>query len=203
MLHLVTLALVHNLVAAPIAKAKVAIAYPWAFSGGHAAAQSTCKSTVEEIAKKAGYAVLSSHGASVTWLRLGLPAVTAGHRPSGAQLEAFGKKVGARYVLFGDASWHTRSIWVGAGPKTISTAKVDAYVFDVSSGKTIFSKRKVEGRSDERESDLKLVADILLTPLVSAVSGGPATPREQRAVQIALSRAYHAYVVKSANVQSR
>jgi len=44
------------------------------------------------------------------------------------------------------------------------------------------------------ENVYKIAADILISPLVTVVSGGPATPREQRAVQIALGRAYHSWV---------
>jgi hypothetical protein len=80
------------------------------------------------------------------------------------------------------------------GPKTISTATVNAYVFDVASNKIVYRKQGVTGRSDERESIYKVAADVLVTPLVSAVSGGPATPREQRAVQIALGTAYRPWV---------
>ena len=124
-----------------------------------------------------------------------------GHMPSKSTLEAFGKANHASVVLYGAASWHTRSIWVDTGPKTISTATVDAYVFDVASDKVVYRSKRVQGRSDEKENAYKIVADILITPLVTVVSGGPATPREQRAVQIALSRAYHVWV-KSSNYKS-
>jgi hypothetical protein len=91
-------------------------------------------------------------------------------------------------------AWHTRSIWVNAGPKTISTATVSVYVFDVASGKVVYKKTGVAGRSDERSQVLKLALDVLVSPLVTVVSGGPATPQEQRAVQIALGAAYHDWV---------
>jgi len=94
-------------------------------------------------------------------------------------------------VLCGSVSWHTRSIWVKLGPKTISTATVNVYVVDVFTGTNVYEKHDVEGRSDEKDGALKIAGDILLTPLVSAVSGGPAAPREERALQIAMSRALY------------
>ena len=114
--------------------------------------------------------------------------------PTRATLEAFGKAVHADKVYYGSVSWHTRSIWVDLGPKTISTATVNAYVFDVNANKVVYKSEGIEGRSDEKENGYKIAADILISPLVTVVSGGPATPHEQRAVQIALGRAYHSWV---------
>ena len=110
--------------------------------------------------------------------------------PTNAQLRQYGKKLGASYVVFGSIDWHTRSIWVGSGPKTISTATVDASVLDVATGKVSYSKSGVAGRSDETEDNIKLLAAVLITPFVTVVSGGPKTPQEQRAVQIALARTF-------------
>jgi hypothetical protein len=123
-----------------------------------------------------------------------LPQPSFGHMPSKASLEAFGMALHVKEVIYGSVSWHTRSIWVDLGPKTISTATVNAYVFDVDSDRVVFKVKGVQGRSDEKENGYKIAADILISPLVTAVSGGPATPREQRAVQIALGRAYHKWV---------
>jgi hypothetical protein len=178
---------------------RAAIAFPWSYSMGTGTSRRTAADSVDELEQKAGYSAMSAKNAGRTWSQMGMPMVSAHKRPSAKQLEAFGKKVGADVVFYGSVGWHTRSIWVGAGPKTISTATASVYVFDVHKDRVVYSKRGVTGRSDERDSDLKLVADVLLTPLVSGVSGGPATPREQRAAQIALSRAYHAWVVRTSH----
>lgn len=168
-----------------------AAAYPWAFAKGTDTARSTAYDVAEGIAQKAGYASIPQHVAEQAWESLQLPDAKVGKMPSVSSLRKFGKKVHAAVVLYGSASWHTRSIWVGAGPKTISTVTVNVYVYDVKADKVSFSKTKVEGRSDERENGYKVAAAVLISPVVSAVSGGPATPREQRAVQIALARAYY------------
>ena len=44
---------------------------------------------------------------------------------------------------------------------------------------------------------VKAGADVLLTPLVTVVSGGPKTPHEQRAVQIAVAKALKDWVKPS------
>lgn len=172
----------------------VVVAYPWAFQEGERTARETVLTTVGEIGQKAGFEVISSNDASIAWESKNYPAIRYRHMPTKATLTAFARSIHASKVLYGSVSWHTRSIWVTMGPKTISTATVNAYVFDVASNKIVYRKQGVTGRSDERESIYKVAADVLVTPLVSAVSGGPATPREQRAVQIALGTAYRPWV---------
>ena len=176
----------------------MAVAYPWVFKKGHDTSKTMAVTSAEEIARKAGFASVPGDVAQKAWTSNKLPAPSYGKLPTPATLKAFGKALHASKVLYGSVAWHTRSIWVNAGPKTISTATVNVYVFDVASGKVVFNKNGVTGRSDEKSNGYKIAADVLFTPLVTAVSGGPATPQEQRAVQIALGLAYHTWV-KAAN----
>jgi hypothetical protein len=173
----------------PAAKKSVAT-YPWVLDKGTPTARQTAMKSLAEIAKKMGYAVLDQARAEAEYKSMGIPMLKPVGGPTLAQLAQFGKKVGANYVVFGSIGWHTRSVWVGAGPKTISTATVDASVLDVGTGKVVYAKQDVTARSDEKENAAKVAGALLLTPLVTAVSGGPQTPREQRAVQIALARAF-------------
>lgn len=163
--------------------------YPWVFVEGTDTSRKTATDTVHEIAMAKGYALLPADVSAATWKRLRLGTPSPKDRPNPGDLAKFARAMKADEVLFGMVSWHTRSIWVGAGPKTISTATVDAMVFDAKTGKIAYRKEDVRGRSDEKESSLKVVGAVLVTPLITAASGGPATPREQRAVQIALARA--------------
>jgi hypothetical protein len=172
----------------------VAVAYPWAFEKGNKTSRTMAVTTAEEILRKAGYSSIPGDVARSAWVSNKLPEPSYGRLPSRASLKAFGSYLHASKVIYGSISWHTRSIWVNAGPKTISTATADVYVYDVQSGKVVYTKKNVEGRSDEKSNGYKIAADILVTPLVTAVSGGPATPQEQRAVQIALGLAYHSWV---------
>lgn len=175
----------------------MAVAYPWVFKAGTDTARTMAVSVAEEILRNAGYASIPGDIAGESWASRNYPEATFGHLPTSANLRAFGKSLKASKVLYGSVSWHTRSIWVNAGPKTISTATVNVYVLDVASGRVVYKKTGIRGRSDERSQILKLALDVLLSPLVTAVSGGPATPQEQRAVQIALGVAYHDWVTKA------
>lgn len=175
---------------APKPAAKTVAIYPWVFDDGTSTSRSTAMSTLAEIVKHNGYTAISATKCASAYKSLKLPMPKAVGGPSIAQLVKFGKKVGANYVMFGAIDWHTRSIWVGSGPKTISTATVDASVLNVTTGKVSFHQSGISGRSDEKEDDVKLIAAVLITPIITAVSGGPKTPQEQRAVQIALARTF-------------
>ena len=171
-----------------------AAAYPWVFNEGTDTSQKTAVTSAEEILQKANYASIPGDAAKNAWASAGLSMPSYGNLPSKSTLKKYGRAAHVKVVLYGSVSWHTRSIWVNAGPKTISTATVNAYVFDVASGKVVYKKTGVEGRSDEKENAWKVAADVLITPLVTVVSGGPKTPQEQRAVQIGLGRALHDWV---------
>jgi hypothetical protein len=172
----------------------MAVALPWVFKNGKETSRLTAVTTAEEIMRKAGFASIPGDKANAAWTSNDLQAPSFGHLPSASTLKAYGTALHADKVIYGSVAWHTRSIWVNAGPKTISTATVDAYVFDVASGKNVYKQIGITGRSDEKSNGYKLAADIIFTPLVTAVSGGPATPQEQRAVQIAMGLAYYSWV---------
>lgn len=172
----------------------IAVSYPWTFTKGTGTARTTAAEASMEIGQRADYAMIPMDVAAAAWKSGNFRTPTRGNLPSRTTLQAFGKKLKAKRVMYGEIAWHTRSIWVNAGPKTISTATVNVYVLDVNSGRVVFKRTNVKGRSDERTSGYKVAAAILFTPLVTAVSGGPATPREQRAVQIALGNAYSNWV---------
>lgn len=180
----------------PLKVERTAAAYPWSFRRGTDTARETAMTTIEEIIHKAGFSAIPRDTALSTWSdHYAEP--TYGRAPSRKTLLAYGRALKVDRVLYGSISWHTRSIWVNAGPKTISTATLTAYVLDIASGQVVYSRGGVVGRSDERASNLKIAAAVLFTPIVTAVSGGPATPREEKAVQIALALAYRSWVEKA------
>ncbi len=177
----------------------LAVIYPIAMENGTETAKKTAFDTVGEIAAKNGYSVASKDVAQKAWAELNTKEPSAFRVPSEESLRDFAGKMGADIVIYGRIKWHTRSVWVGLGPKTLSTATTDMYVYDVSQGKTVYKRLDATGRSDEKENMYKIAADILVTPIVTAVSGGPGTPREQRAVQIALARALHDWIIPPAH----
>lgn len=172
----------------------VAVCYPWSYAKGTETAQATAQATVEHLARREGYSSVPLDVAKKAWDDLRLPDPSSGRIPSTANLRALARRTNAGTVLYGSVKWHTRSIWVDLGPKTVSTATANVHVFDARTGKVTYKKTGVEGRSDERADTLKTIGAILITPLVTAVSGGPMTPQQERAAQIALTRAYQAWL---------
>lgn len=167
-----------------------AVVYPWAFEKGTDTAKRSVFRTVAEIAKKANYTLVPHDVAHSNWTVADYRKPTIDNLISAATLKTFGDSLHTNIVIYGSTKFHTRSIWVNAGPKTISTATVSVYVIDVATGVTLYNRTNVEGRSDEKSNILKIACAILITPLVGAVSGGPAAPQEERAAQIALIKAF-------------
>jgi hypothetical protein len=165
------------------------VAYPWAFTNGTETARKSVSRIVGEISKKAMYEVVPNDVAFSEWSRADYRLPTSSESAKKPTLQAFGTTVHATFVIYGSVAWHTRSIWVNVGPKTVSTATVSLTIMDVATGNTVYEKLGIAGRSDEKSNALKVAGDLLITPLVSAVSGGPASPQEERAAQIAISKA--------------
>jgi len=109
--------------------------------------------------------------------------------PKSAELLKLGQKLDVDWVIAGRAKWHTRSLWVGMGPKTKSDCTVDMLIVDVRKQVVALDAKAVKMDSTAKENTLKAVGAIVLTPLFTVVSGGPKTPHEQRAVQLAIAKA--------------
>jgi hypothetical protein len=169
---------------------------PFEFENGNRTSRTMVFDTIRHILEHHGFNVVAQDMSDRSYQGMNPPIAFRRGRPEPGDLLRFANSVGAHLVVCGRAKWDTRSIWVGTGPKTISTATVDVFVYNVRTGSLVLETRGIEGRSDERESALKDVADVLITPLVTVVSGGPATPREQRAVQIALGRAIRPWAIR-------
>jgi len=166
---------------------------PWTFVEGNKTSRETAIETIRKIAEHKGFTVLPQELIERKLESLEPAVAYRKGKPVLDDLARFARVSHASRLIYGRINWHTRSIWVGTGPKTISTATVDAYIFDARSGEVVYEKG-VEGRSDEKEASLKVIADVLVTPVVTVVSGGPATPREQRAAQIAIGKALEPWV---------
>lgn len=172
------------------------VVYPIVYSrdSGGETSRKTGVRSMEEVLQKAGYTLISSTVAANTWRRLGIALPSTDKPASLSDIVRFGKAIKARYVVTPVFDFHSRSIWVDLGPKTVSTATVDVVITDVEQNKTIYTREDVSARSDEKFDAVKAGADVLLTPLVTIVSGGPKTPHEQRAVQIAVAKALRDWV---------
>ncbi len=161
---------------------------------GTATSKSKAKEAMIEIFKKGGFRVLDDSAAAKGWRSKGYRTPTSARPPTAAQLASFGRTAGVKYVSTANVAFHTRSIWVNLGPKTISNSLIAITIVESSTGKVVY-EGDGEGRSDEKTESLKVAGALLISPLVTAVSGGPKTPQEVRAAQIAASRALEKFVV--------
>jgi hypothetical protein len=172
------------------------VVYPVVFSrnSGTETSRKTGVEAVKQVVQKAGYTLISSTVAANTWRRLGFPMPMTDRPASLSDLVRFGKAIKAQYVISPVFDFNSRSIWVDLGPKTVSTVTLDILITGVAQNQTVYNRDDVTGRSDEK-FDLALAgADLLATPLFTIVSGGPKTPHEQRAAQIAVVKALRDWV---------
>lgn len=192
-LALVVLSTSSALAQAP-SRGSVAV-FPVVFDdSGTTTSRAKAKEAMAEIFRKGGFKVLDDAAASKAWRSRGFRVPTSLRPPTTAQLASFGRTAGVKYVSTAIVTFHTRSIWVNLGPKTISNSTVAVTIVESSTGKVVY-ERDGEGRSDEKTDNLKVVGALLISPLVTAVSGGPKTPQETRAAQIASTRALQNFVV--------
>jgi hypothetical protein len=197
------LAIAAVLVSLPSALAAVtsrgtAAVWPVVFSdhSGTTTARATAVQAVREALQKGGFTLIAQTVASGSWKHLNLREPTTDRASALADIEKFGRAIHARYIVQPMFRFHTRSIWVDVGPRTISTAYVTVRITDTTTGKVVYHKVNVQGRSDAKTSILKYAGAVLITPLVTVVSGGPKTPEEQRAVQVAVAYAMHDWVAQ-------
>lgn len=171
------------------------VVYPVVYDkSGTDTSRAKAKEAMNEIFTKGGFKVLAESGAASAWRAKKFSTPTITRPPSKDNLVSLGKAVGAKYVCSASVTFHTRSIWVNLGPKTVSTCHVTLTIVDSQTGK-IVHEADAEGRSDEKSDNLKIAGAILISPLVTAVSGGPKTPQESRAAQIATARALEKFII--------
>lgn len=169
--------------------------YPVTFDKtGTNTSRAKAEASLNEVLKKGGFKLVEKATADKAWTAKGYRTPTSTRPPTTEQLVGLGKSLGSKFVCATQVTFHTRSIWVNLGPKTISTCHMTVTIIDTTTGKIAF-ENEVDGRSDEKTDGLKVAGALLLTPLVTAVSGGPKTPQESRAAQIAAAKALEKFVV--------
>lgn len=169
--------------------------YPVLFdSSGTPTSRQKTEDALYEVFKKGGFKVVSENTSAAAWKKQGLKTPTYTRPPSVPQLAKFGESAGARYVVMAQINYRTRSIWVNLGPKTISSCDVSITIIDTEK-KAIAYEADASARSDEKSDPLKVAGTLLISPLVTAVSGGPKTPQESRAGQIAVAKALEKFIV--------
>lgn len=186
-------------VAQPAPRGSVVV-FPVIFDkSGTDTSRAKAETALNEVFRKGGFRVVDSRKAADAWRARGMRVPTSARPPQTADLVRVGRAIGVQYVATSHVTFHTRSIWVNLGPKTISTCHMATTIIDVKTGKIVHDV-EVDGRSDEKTDKLKVVGALLVSPLVTAVSGGPKTPQETRAAQIAAARSLEKFVTVGAPV---
>lgn len=116
--------------------------------------------------------------------------------PTPRQLLHLGKALDVDYVMAGRATWHTRSIWIGLGPKTKSDCTVDALIIDVKQKEIALNARGIHMDDTAHEDTLKALGTVFVSSLFTVVSGGPKTPHEERAGELAVTKALEPWIVQ-------
>jgi hypothetical protein len=171
---------------------------PIVFRGGTVTAMRTARDTIDRFFDHAGYDEISVRRIRQSfrpYVELvgpeqdGLPRL-----PSDGEMRRVGQSLGATLVCAAEISWHTRSVWVSLGPKTKSTCTINLKMIDMAHGDQVLSEHDVTADDTAEESGFATAAGIITGGLVTVVSGGPETPHQQRAVQIALSKAFEPWL---------
>ena len=178
---------------------------PWIYENGTPGAQIAAKEflntalTVSPFFRADSFQIIPEERVIQTWTK------DMGHAldserteiPTPKELLKLGQKLGVDWVITGHALWHTRSLWIGLGPKTKSDCTVDMVIVDVKNKELSLDARKVKMGSTPTDPPLKAATAVLLglvggggvAALPLLVSGGPKTPREQSAVRLAIAHA--------------
>ncbi|HLI49204.1 MAG TPA: hypothetical protein VKV18_11015 [Chthonomonas sp.] len=111
---------------------KIAV-LPWTFQWGTKTSRETAQSFLHKLLNKMGIEEISEARTTAAWLQANSEEYDPkfDFMPSPASMLRVGMALGADWVMAPMASWHSRSIWVGLGPKTKSTCTVSFRIVDV------------------------------------------------------------------------
>ena len=185
---------------------------PWTLSKGTKTAEKTAKETVVALFTGAGKTVVPESVTSDFWVKeFGSAREThlyskkgeePAPMPTAQELLRLGKAMGVDFVTAGRAKWHTRSIWVGLGPKTKATCTVDLIIIDVNKAEVVLEAKNVSADSHKRETTAEIAATILINIGFTALSGGPKTPHQQKSARAAISEAMEPWLKINVRPQS-
>lgn len=180
---------------------------PWVYEHGTPGARTTAKESLQTALTQSlffredSFQIIPEESVTLVWTSMGHdPGSEGTELPAPIELLRLGEKLGVHWVIAGHASWRTRSVWIGLGPKTKSECTVDMVIVDVRKKELSLDARMVKADNAAKDPPLKAATTVLLGLLsrnarllatlpLTALSGGPKTPREQSAVQLAIAKA--------------
>lgn len=116
--------------------------------------------------------------------------------PTPAQMLRLGEKLGTNWVIAASVDFHSRSIWVGLGPKTKSTVTINLRIVDVAKEEIALDVKGLEMDDTAKEDTLKALGTVFVSGLFTFVSGGPKTPHEERAAEMGIAKAMEPWLVQ-------
>jgi hypothetical protein len=171
---------------------------PWDFEKGSSGAVKTGNEFLASVLSKSHVETLSEPRTLAGWEEANSIAWSEDKKdlPSPAQMLRAGNKLGVDWVMAGRAVWHTKSVWIGLGPKTKSDCTVDVRIVDVKNREVVLDAKQVRLDDTAKEDTMKALGAVFVSGLFTMVSGGPKTPHEQRAVQLAMGKAMEPWLVQ-------
>ena len=201
-----------NRPATPAPQIRTVAIVPWTLSKGTKTAEKTAKDTVVALFTGAGQTVVPESVTNDFWVKeFGSARETHVYTkegeapaplPTPQELLKLGRAMGVDFVTAGRAKWHTRSIWVGLGPKTKATCTVDMIIIDVNKAEIVLEAKNVSADSHKRETAAETAAAILINIGFTALSGGPKTPHQQKSARTAISEAMEPWLKINVRSQS-
>ncbi len=176
---------------------------PWRLDKGTDGAKKTAKEFLSTLLTKIKVDAVSEVKTTATWETVaGSEEIYQnGKLPSAANMLRVGNKLGVDWVMSGSVDWHSRSIWVGFGPKTKSTATISVRIVDVKGKIVTLEVADMKVDDTAKEDTLKALGAVFVSGLFTVVSGGPKTPHEQRAVQIGIAKALEPWLAQHLKTQ--
>jgi hypothetical protein len=192
---------------APSSLTRKVVILPWVLKDGTDTAVETAQSTVQKLFEGTNYEVIPQVRAKLIWEEE-MKKAPIKTRPDGSDpyaevpnakdLLELGQKLGADVVCTGRAKWHTKSVWVGLGPKTKADCTVDVIIIDVAKQEVLLDARNVKSDSTRKEHALETFGSLFITGGITMLSGGPKTPHQQRAAQNAITKAMEPWLQTAA-----
>ncbi len=178
-------------------KVETAAVLPIAFVNGSNGSRKTTKEFLTTILTKAKVDTPSEVKTLTAWEQVNKGEFAAKPElPTPSQMLRLGEKLGTNWVIAASVDFHSRSIWVGLGPKTKSTATINMRIVNVAKEEVALDVKGLKMDDTAKEDTLKAVGALFVSGLFTFVSGGPKTPHEERAAEMGLVKAMEPWLVQ-------
>jgi|GEM_PF-1138947 len=184
---------------------------PWTFQEGTDTAMTTARETIDTLFHASHCSYLDEGTVLAMWeggmkqakleTRVFGPKDYMPDLPGAKYLLTLGKKLSSDFVVAGRCKWSTDSKWVALGPKTKAWCTVDVLIVDVKNAELDLESLNVTANSTRVEKGWETAGSLLISAGFTMFSGGPKTPHQQRAAQMAIGKALEPWLKERQIVQ--